>query len=262
MINPLRRLFLRSAPPPPSRWRHFSSPVWPAAVYAIGDIHGCLRELQTLERIIIADAQSGDGPVWIVYLGDMIDRGPNPAGVIDHLLRPLSDRVKRICLGGNHEAMMLDFLAAQANMGWLNQGGAATLSSYVIDADAFARRSKQQRLNFLASHIPAEHVQFLRSLLLTASLPGAVFVHAGLRHGVGLSQQREEDLLWSRDTNRHQPWQAGTVVVHGHTPAQEAVMLPHRICVDTGAFATGRLTAVKLTEHGNPRLLSIVNHHH
>src|SRR5690349_17356311 len=114
---------------------------WPAAVYAIGDVHGYLHQLQALEEQILADGAAIDGEKWIITLGDYVDRGPNVAGVVDHLLKPLPAGWRRIALFGNHEEAMLNYLHDPVTYGWwLVEGGAETIESYDIDVDAMLTR--------------------------------------------------------------------------------------------------------------------------
>lgn len=257
MLDRLRALFggAGSLPRHASR-EHISASEWPAAVYAIGDIHGCLVELRGLEQRIVEDAASIEGEKWLVCLGDLVDRGPESMGVLDHLMAPPPAGLRRICLAGNHETMMLDFIDNPASQpDWLQFGGQQTLASYGIDASGFMAAPPRQRRALLESYIPEDHLGFLAGLPLTLSVPGVVFVHAGLRPGVPLDRQEEHDLLWIREEFFSAPPQPGRLVVHGHTPASEAVILPGRICVDTGAFATARLTAVRLTPDLEPRII-------
>jgi serine/threonine protein phosphatase 1 len=229
---------------------------WPDAVYAIGDVHGCLDLLRDLHDQILADASAQTK--LIVMLGDYVDRGPDSAGVLDFLAAPLPPGVRRICLAGNHEAMMLGFLADPTRSGWLNLGGEETLRSYQIDLDTFLSGNLRVRQQMLHVAIPSDHLAFLHNLPVMLTLPGYVFVHAGLRHGVPLEQQTTNDLLWIReefhDVVDRLP--AGPfVTVHGHTPAREPILNPRRICVDTGAYVHGRLTAVRLRQDAVPELI-------
>lgn len=257
MFNWASNLFGSKPVATPSR-RHLAFDDWPAAVYAIGDIHGCLVELRQLEAAIARDAAAIDGEKWIVGLGDYIDRGPNSAGVLDQLLMKPPKDFKRISIAGNHEIMMLEFLHTPTpRSDWLTFGGLETLFSYGIAQSAITSGSAKDRHNLLQSHIPNEHRELLSSLPLSLSLPGVAFVHAGIRRGIPLSEQSEADLLWIRKEFFDAPIDDGLVVVHGHTPGAEAVFAPGRICVDTGAFATGRLTAVRLMRAQAPVLLAV-----
>jgi serine/threonine protein phosphatase 1 len=232
---------------------------WPAAAYAIGDVHGYLDRLIALEEEIIADGDAIPGEQWLITLGDYVDRGPNSAGVISHLLEPVPKGWRRIALIGNHEDIMLQYLHDPVEHGyWLMEGGAQTLQSYgvdlgtgIIDEDddlalhaAFKRR------------VPAEHLAFLTALPIAVSLPGWLFVHAGIRPGLPLDLQTDDDLIWIRapflTAQRHD----GITVVHGHTPAREPVITPGRICLDTHCFNTGTLTGMRVTPDGRTKLFS------
>jgi len=251
----LRSIFGRTPTTTPRK--HLFAPAMPAAIYAVGDVHGCLALLHLLHERIFADCEASPGEKWIVYLGDYVDRGPDSAGVLDALLLPLPSELRRITLAGNHEVMMLDFLENPVrNSSWLEFGGAETLSSYGLDVKKLMSLSERERRSFLSSHIPTEHIEFMRELSLTLSVPGTVFAHAGLRAGIAVEEQVEDDVLWIRDAFLDAAPVDGRVVIHGHTPAADPVVAPGRICVDTGAFATGVLTAVKLTPTEPPRFIS------
>lgn len=256
MFSRLRAL-LGSRPARIHDWSHMSAAEWPSAIYAIGDIHGCLTELRALEQAIFADAASIEGEKWLVYLGDYLDRGPDSAAVLDHLMtRPPAD-FRRLCLAGNHEAMALAYLHSPSHTSdWLGFGGLETLYSYGISPAELQKTSARGLEALIRSHVPEEHRRFLEQLLLTVSVPGYIFVHAGLRPGVTIEQQSEQDLLWIRDEFfRAPPW-PDLRVVHGHTPGAEVFMSPGRICIDTGAFATGILSAVRLQPSSDVTVLA------
>jgi len=259
MLQALRRL-LGAGPDNPHVVRAHIAADWPAAIYAIGDVHGCLNQMRGLEAKIVEDGRSLSGEKWLVYLGDYIDRGPDSAGVIDRLISPAPDGIRRICLAGNHEVMALNFLKdPRPGSDWLDFGGQECLQSYGLSAATLTGRSSRSRMAMIESHIPREHISFLEQLPLTLSVPGYVFVHAGLRPGIPLLQQHEDDLLWIRDDFFDAPPHNGLTIVHGHTPAIEPVIAPGRICVDTGAFATGKLTAIRLIQGESPLFLSMHN---
>ena len=258
MFGPIKRLFGVSPPAMERRERvHVGSRTWPAVIYAIGDVHGCLAELRALERKIVEDASAINGDKWIICLGDYIDRGPDSAGVLDALMAPPPAGFRRICLAGNHELMALDFLhEPRPRADWLAFGGQETLASYGVSLAAIQAGNTRSRQALLDSHIPAEHIEFMKELAISVSVPGYLFVHAGIRPGIALEHQSENDLLWIRGEFLDAPPTPGLRVVHGHTPNPDPVLNDARICVDTGAFATGILTAVRLTEHEEPRFLS------
>ncbi len=228
----------------------------PEAIYAIGDVHGCLDLLVDIEAQIAADADHAGGERWLVTLGDVVDRGPASAQVIDHLLRPAPAGLRRINLMGNHEAMMLDFLhRPRAGSMWLESGGTETLASYGVPTDKLLRLDNRSAQQIVASYIPAEHFDYLAALPVLLDTPTALFVHAGLRPGIGIPQQADEDLLWFRDQFLSDFAEFGRPVVHGHTMRQQALVTPHRIAIDTAAVESGQLTAVRIGLSG-PRLFS------
>jgi serine/threonine protein phosphatase 1 len=231
---------------------------WPAAVYAIGDVHGCLQQLAELEDRIAADAAGLDGEKWLVTVGDYVDRGPASAAVLDRVMGPGPDGFRRFALMGNHEQMMLDFLAnPAAHAYWLDEGGLETLRSYGMEMDYPPLRSQSATLAALDAHIPPAHREFLAQLPVCLTLPGWMFVHAGIRPGIPLAAQTDEDLIWIRGPFLTSQLTGGLRVVHGHTPGDDIVMTPHRIDVDTHCFKTGRLSAVRVTPDGRTSFLSV-----
>lgn len=227
----------------------------PPLIYAVGDVHGCLDALKALEAKISADAAGEPGEKWLVMLGDYVDRGPQSAQVLDHLTAPPPAGFVRICLRGNHEAAMLAALEDGARIErWLAFGGEATLASYGLNATQISTLAgagkARSKLQLLQAYVPDEHVAFLTGLPVMLSVPGYVFVHAGLRPGVPLERQRDSDLLWIRDEFLVADHDFGVVVVHGHTPAVEPFLSPRRIGIDTGCFASGRLTGLRVDANG------------
>jgi serine/threonine protein phosphatase 1 len=217
-------------------------------LYAIGDIHGRIDLLHALTRMIADDAASRAAPRRIVvYLGDYVDRGPDSRAVIERLLHQPMAGFESVHLKGNHEDFMLRFLDdAAVGPGWLAYGGRETLASYGIEPppphgpveDLFRA---QHELN---ERLPPDHLDFLRALKLSHQEGDFFFAHAGVRPGVALERQREQDLLWIRDEFLLSQVPFGRVVVHGHTIVPEPEQRPNRIGIDTGAFASGRLTAL------------------
>ena len=200
------------------------------------------------------------GEKWIINLGDYVDRGPNVSGVIDYLLKPLPAGWRRIALFGNHEEAMLDYLRDPIEHGWwLVEGGAETIESYGIDVDAMLDRADGERAlhRVFSDRLPAEHLAFLNALPIALSLPGWFFVHAGIRPGVPLDRQTDEDLVWIRSPFLETQRQDGVTVVHGHTPGREPVMTAWRIGLDTHCFFTGTLTGMRVTPDGRTTLLSV-----
>jgi serine/threonine protein phosphatase 1 len=231
---------------------------WPAAVYAIGDVHGCLEQLLKLEAMIVADGDGMAGEKWIVTLGDYIDRGRSSPAVIDHIMSPAPTGFRRIALVGNHEKLMLDFLDnAAATLEWLEWGGVATAEAYGVppDPEQHWRRDPYGYADRLRPLIPAAHLDLLRKLPVCLSLPRYFFVHAGIRPGVPLGRQEEQDLIWIRAPFLNGKLAGDVTVVHGHTPVDGVEMAPGRIDIDTGCFYSGVLTALRVTPEGPVQVL-------
>jgi serine/threonine protein phosphatase 1 len=217
-------------------------------LFAIGDIHGRIDLLRALERSIADEALRRQAPRNVViYLGDYVDRGAHSRAVIEHLLREKLPGFETVHLKGNHEDVMLRFLEdVEIGPNWLAFGGMETLESYGVEppfphADV-ADLERAQRA--LGEALPPAHRAFLDGLRLSHVEGGYVFVHAGLKPGVALAQQRAEDMLWIREPFLRSDADFGAVVVHGHTIVPEPVIRPNRIGIDTGAFASGRLTCL------------------
>jgi len=227
-------------------------------VYAIGDIHGRDDLLERLLGMIRADAAAAAGLEHVaVFLGDYVDRGPNSFEVIDRLINMPLPGFRHVFLKGNHEAMMLDFLAgppdaAQPSTLWMDNGGIETLHSYGIEGYwmfADARGLKEAR-RMLAAALPPGHRSFLESLALSHVAGDYAFVHAGIRPGVPLAEQRENEVLWIRGAFLNARGGLGHRVVHGHTIVPAPEVHRNRIAIDTGAVRSGTLTSVVLEKDG------------
>lgn len=224
-------------------------------VYAIGDVHGCLELLDALHAGIAADLRERPVP-WptLVHLGDYIDRGPDSAGVLERLLTPARLPVGDVInLMGNHEAMLLQALDGDTLtlLTWLANGGDATLDSWGItapDDDPLDPGAWLHRL-------PAAQLALLRRLAVRYEIDGYLFVHAGVRPDAPLADATLRDLLWIREPFLSWTGRLERVVVHGHTPAADPGIRPHRIGIDTGAVFGGRLTCAVL-EADTVRFLS------
>ncbi len=219
-------------------------------VYAVGDVHGEARALSQLLGRIREDAGDADEMRRVlVLLGDYVDRGADSHGVIDLLLNAPAPGFETRFLRGNHDAWLLAFLDNPAvGVEWLNAGGGATLLSYGVSAPPGPRtpaRMASLRDDF-ERLLPPRHRRFLEGLLPYHIEGGYAFVHAGVRPGVPIDRQREADLLWGREEFLSSRHDHGTVVVHGHFVVDEPEVRPNRIGIDTGAFATGRLTCLVL----------------
>jgi serine/threonine protein phosphatase 1 len=217
-------------------------------IYAIGDIHG---RLDLLESVIARiDADIGMRPVSNavrVFLGDYIDRGPDSKRVLDRLVNYCVTQ-PTVCLLGNHETFLREFLKNPDVLPvWNLCGGLETLFSYgltpKIETDAQDQRDVASELDRI---LPSSHREFLNSLKQYFICGDFFFVHAGVRPGICLTKQSEDDLLWIREDFLFSEDYFGKVVVHGHTPVPEPDVRPNRINIDTGAYATGRLTCLVL----------------
>jgi len=228
-------------------------------IYAVGDVHGCYELLcGLLDRIgEHHSALPSTSALHIVFLGDIVDRGPDSRKVID-LLYDLQQRTERVVvLLGNHEEAMLQALGGDVEMlsSWMKVGGAATVRSFGLepfhrgdDAADYLRR--------LRATIPAEWIAWLRRLPLTARSGDYFFCHAGIRPGVSLRKQSRTDLLWIRDDFLDDERWHGAVIVHGHSIEPLVEFRSSRIGIDTGAYRTGELTALYL-ENERCEVLSV-----
>lgn len=214
-------------------------------IYIIGDIHGRLDLLDRMIDRIDSDVQTYGGASLIVTLGDYVDRGPDSRGVIDRLLKnPFSGDY--VALKGNHEALFERFLK-EPDIGnyWRQLGGLETLHSFGIPVRPLMRgKNFEEAAEQLRSTVSTGQLNFLKSLKTSLSVGRFFLCHAGVRPGVPLDRQSEEDLLWIRDDFLRSDLDFGKIVVHGHTPIERPEFRPNRINIDTGAFATGRLTCL------------------
>ena len=224
-------------------------------VYAIGDVHGCYDLLKELLAAITADAAErsrGRRPI-LVFLGDYVDRGPASDKVMEAMVWLQARRDLEVhLLKGNHEQALLSFLDSPEDAaGWMTYGGRETLTGYGVvppephdDPAAYLRAR-----DALLANMPASHLRLLERLELMAVVGDYAFVHAGVKPGVALEAQAEHDLLWIRQAFLDAPGPFEKVVVHGHTWRDERPqLLEHRIGIDTGAYLTGVLTALRLED--------------
>lgn len=217
------------------------------SVVAFGDVHGHLDLVDAILRKTQVRAQLlPERRHVIVSLGDLVDRGPDSAGVIARLMGGVPG-CEVVVLRGNHETLMLDFLAGSpAATPWLSWGGLETLQSYGVETkglDIVGRDVEVLRARFRAK-VPAGHIQFLKSRPLSTVIGDYFFVHAGARPGIPLDQQAEEDLIWIREDMHNSPYRFEKRIVHGHTPVDEPRIGPTQINIDTGACYGGKLTAL------------------
>jgi serine/threonine protein phosphatase 1 len=219
-------------------------------IYAIGDIHGRADLLSGLFARIDDDLKARPTAEAIqVLLGDYIDRGSSSRQVIDMLIaRGRNDNL--VPLMGNHEAFALEFLREPRLLSeWKSIGGLATILSYgIIPPRGEDDRSGAEVAKALLKSLPDGHHHFLHSLALSFSCGDYFFVHAGVRPGVPLQLQSQDDLLWIRQDFLLHEGDFGKIIVHGHTPTQEPEVRSNRINIDTGAYATGYLTCLVLED--------------
>lgn len=222
-------------------------------VYAVGDVHGCYDVLKALLADItrdLAERARGRRPI-VIFLGDYIDRGPDSEKVVEAMAwLKRRDDLETHLLKGNHEQALLDFLERpEEGAGWLSFGGQETLAAYGVAPPApYADPAEMiQARDALLARMPAAHLRLLERLELMAAVGDYCFVHAGVRPGTPLAAQTEHDLLWIRQPFLQAEGPHEKVVVHGHTWIDERPqMLGHRLGLDTGAYMTGVLTAVRL----------------
>nr|WP_277924459.1 metallophosphoesterase [Sphingomonas sp. CROZ-RG-20F-R02-07] len=230
--------------------RSFAGP--PAKrLYAVGDIHGRLDLLDDLLSRVEDDIH--DRPVEtaaIVFLGDLIDRGPDSAGVIARLANLQHFPAKTLFLLGNHEEILLRVLAGEPGLAydWLGFGGDACAESYGVNAAALQAMDEQRIAQVLGDAIPTAHVEFLKGFGDTFRFGDYLLVHAGIRPGVPIEQQQPHDLRWIRKPFLTDAHDHGVMVVHGHTISDGVERRVNRIGIDTGAYRTGVLTAAVIEE--------------
>lgn len=241
MFSRLRQLLGATAPTP--------SAAIPAGerVYAIGDIHGCAELFEALIAAIEADdAARGAADTTVILLGDLIDRGPDSARVIS-LARDWQTRRHVRILLGNHEEMFLAALRKPGMMHpFLRFGGRETLLSYPIEPEAYGRADIDEVMVLALAAIPQADLDFIAGCEDQVTIGDYHFVHAGVRPGQPLDAQRVSDLRWIREPFLDHPGDFGKIVVHGHTITDKPDFRPNRIGIDTGAYSSGRLTALGL----------------
>lgn len=219
-------------------------------VYVIGDVHGCRQLLEKIAMEIERDLIARPPLQSIaILLGDYIDRGPDSAGVLamlagGHMPLPF------MALRGNHEQMLLNFLEDAAFLEvWRHFGGLETLHSFGIDVEKARQTSSFSEVQrHLKAAFPPTTLRFVAQLPLSCEAGDYYFCHAGIRPGVPLTQQRDEDLLNVRETFLQCRGDYGKVIVHGHTPVEQPDVRPNRINIDTGAYLTGTLTCLVLEQ--------------
>lgn len=219
-------------------------------LYVVGDVHGRDDLLASLMSDIEADGiQHPSKHKILIFLGDYIDRGLQSKQVIDRLVAARPEGFEMVYLKGNHELAMMQFLGdAQFGRTWKYYGGLETLHSYGINELTLSDdpRDFERARDRLVDVMPEEHRRFFETLSSTAEFGDYFFVHAGVRPGLSLARQVEDDLLWIREDFLSSRVSFGKIIVHGHTPTEAAVFRSNRIGIDTGAYMTGVLTCLVL----------------
>lgn len=220
-------------------------------LYAIGDIHGQLAKLVDAHREVLADRErTGDGDALVIHLGDLVDRGPDSRGVIEYMMHGIATGAPWRVIKGNHDRMFSEFVRHAredkrlwADLHWLHDrlGGKRTLASYGIEPKLLEKKAALAKR--AAAAVPVAHLDFIDALPVFHRTQDVLFVHAGVRPGVPLEDQSEDDLMWIRDEFLNDTTDHGHLVVHGHTPVEAPEHHGNRIALDTGAAFGGPLTA-------------------
>ena len=237
-----KKFFARAAEPEP---QVYALPEG-QRVYAIGDIHGRRDCLDTLIGMIDADnAARGRADTKLVFLGDLVDRGDDSCGVVERAMH-IAQSPQTILLMGNHEEIMIRAWEGDRKAAGLfhRVGGRETLLSYGVTEIEYDSCDLGDLADLIGKYVPVEHIAFMRKFVDQWQCGDYLFVHAGIRPGVPLDEQRDSDLRWIRREFLDDPRDHGVMVVHGHSITEAVDEQPNRIGIDTGAFASGKLTAL------------------
>lgn len=216
-------------------------------VYAIGDIHGRLDLFAAIAQAIEQDDEArGPAETTVILLGDLVDRGPESAAVVEGARTWTNHRRVRL-IGGNHEEMFLtSFHDEDALRNFLKIGGRETILSYPIERDVFQSADLSELQRLMRERIPQADLDYLANSENSILIGDYLFVHAGIRPDQPIGEQHGRDLRWIREPFLSYPGNFGCIVVHGHSIEDEVQIRPNRIGIDTGAFVSGRLTALGL----------------
>jgi serine/threonine protein phosphatase 1 len=239
----LKRLFGRKEEIPPRTW---TAPEG-QRIYAIGDIHGRLDLLdQLIVQIEEDNASRNRVRTQIVFLGDLCDRGPDSCGVIERVMQLASASADVRLIAGNHEELLIRaWEGDRRSAGLINRvGGKETMLSYGVDEVEYDAADLDELLNLITDHVPENHIAFLKSAEDWIAAGDYLFVHAGIRPGDAVEEQRTSDLRWIRREFTDFDGDHGMMVIHGHTITEEVEIRANRVGIDTGAYATGKLTAL------------------
>ena len=219
--------------------------------YAIGDVHGRLDLLDQILQLIEEDVELDPArKSLLIFLGDLVDRGPDSQAVVERLRTYRHHRLQPHFLAGNHEEVLLRLLAGERGIldSWLKYGGGECLRSYGVDPASLPGLGERAALDCVRKAIPVSHSQFIGSFADTLKLGDYLFVHAGIRPGIDLSLQSQTDLRWIRSPFLECEDDHGMIVVHGHTISERVDDRGNRIGLDTGAYRSDVLTAIALEE--------------
>ena len=243
----LRKLFKTNRPSPNPASLKAAVPDG-ERIYAIGDIHGRADLLDELLAMIDADnIARGPSQVRLIFLGDLIDRGPDSKKVVERLMEVKARHPLTHILLGNHEEVFLQAIrgdSAGALRYGLRIGADATIMSYGVTAQEYLRVDIDQLLVIARRRVPEAHLDFMAEFEDMVFAGDYVFVHAGVRPDKSLDRQKINDLRWIREDFLDYRGKLEKIVVHGHSISDEVETTPHRIGIDTGAYATGILTAM------------------
>ena len=232
----------RSTRQPPRTPRNYRA-------YAVGDVHGRLDLLDKMLGLIEADLDEHPARrALLLFLGDIIDRGPSSAQAIERLRSYRHANVRTVFLLGNHEEVLLRILNGERGIldSWLRFGGGECLASYGVDPKTVKALPERDALKLIRQSVPEDHRKFIGDWADTLRFGDYLFVHAGIRPSIDLSMQSQSDLRWIRQPFLDDEGDHGFVIVHGHTISQDVVERPNRVGIDTGAYRTGVLTALVL----------------
>lgn len=249
------RKFLKSRGPKPA----FAIPPG-ERVYAIGDLHGCDDLLaRLLESIDADDKARGPARTTLIFLGDLVDRGPASAQVVERLRRLALARPDTRFLKGNHEEIFLGAVEGEpkALRLFCRIGGRETVISYGLDPDRYDRLDYEEFAAELRQLVPPEHAAFIDTFEDMIEIGDYVFVHAGIRPGVELAEQQTRDLRWIRDPFLDHDRSFDKMIVHGHTISAEIEFRSNRIGVDTGAYTSGQLSALGLEDTASWSIVTV-----
>ncbi len=227
-------------------------------IYAIGDVHGRLDLLEKMHAHILGEIARDKPADWrMIHLGDYVDRGPDSRGVIELLMDACKRDSRIVALIGNHDLGFMEFLARpEMDSLFMQYGGVETAASYGVTFGPPLHRDLNRFHAELKRVVPAEHVRFIMSRPLSAAFGDFFFCHAGIRPRVPLDRQQLDDLIWIRNEFLRFSGLHPKVIVHGHTITRQPDLLANRVNIDTGAFQSGRLTAIAI-DGAQKRLVSV-----